>query len=65
MTNHRPHVSLDGQYSITETAVILGVDRRTIYRWKDCGYLKTRKHRYNKRPFILGREILRIFDAYE
>ena len=65
MTTNRPHVALDGQYSMTEAALILEVNRKTIYRWRECGYLKTKKHRYNKRPFILGREILKIFDAYE
>lgn len=63
MTNNRPHVALDGQYSMTEAAALLKVSRRTIYRWKDCGYLKTKKHRYNNRPFILGRDILRIYDT--
>ena len=65
MTNTRPRVALDGRYSISEAALILEVNRTTIYRWKNCGYLKTKRHRYNKRQFILGREILRIYDAYE
>jgi len=60
----RPHVALDGQYSLTETANLLKKDRKTIYRWRKCGYLKTKTHRYNKRPFVLGREILRIYDLY-
>ena len=63
MTNSRPHVALDGQYSMTEAAAILQVNTKTIYRWRQSGYLKTSKHRYNKRPFVLGREILKIFDA--
>ena len=63
MTNSRPHVALDGQYSMTEAAALLKVDRKTIYRWRECGYLKTKMHRYNKRPFILGRDILRIYDT--
>ena len=61
--NTRPHVALDGQYSMTETAAILGKDRKTIYLWRKLGYLKTKQHRYNKRPFVLGREILRIYDS--
>lgn len=63
MTNSRPHVALDGQYSMTEAAAILKVDPKTIYRWRQSGYLKTKQHRHNKRPFVLGRDILRIFDA--
>ena len=65
MTNTRPRVALDGQYGMTEVAVLLDVDRSTIYRWRKCGYLKTKKHRHNNRPFVLGRDILRIFDSYE
>ena len=61
----RPHVALDGMYSITEAAVLLGKDRTTLYRWKKIGFLKVKRHRFNKMPFILGREILRIYDAYE
>ena len=62
MTNSRPHVTLDGQYSMTEAAALLKVDRKTIYRWRKMGYLKTKTHRHNKLPFVLGREILRLFD---
>ena len=65
MTTNRPQVALDGRYSMTETARLLGVNRKTLYRWRACGYLKTKKHRHNKLPFILGREILRLFEAYE
>jgi len=62
MITSRPHVALDGQYSMVDAAHYLGVDRKTIYRWRKCGYLKTKKHRHNNRPFILGRDILKIFD---
>ena len=65
MTTSRPHVVLDGHYSLSDAARILEVDRKTIWRWRDCGYMKTKKHRYNKRPFVLGREILKMFDNYE
>ena len=47
---------------MVEAAHYLGVDRKTIYRWRKCGYLKTKKHRHNNRPFVLGRDILKIFD---
>lgn len=63
MTNNRPKVALEGQYSMTDAAILLDVDRKTIYRWRQMGYLKTKQHRHNSRPFILGREILKIFDA--
>lgn len=62
MVNNRPRVALEGQYSMTEAATLLGVDRKTIYRWRKCGYLKTKTHRFNRRPFILGREILKLYE---
>ncbi len=63
MTNTRPHVASDGRYSMTEAAALLGVDRKTIYRWRKSGYLKSHKRRMNDRPFLFGREILKIFDV--
>ena len=60
----RPHVSLDGHYSFAEAAELLGVDPRTIYRWRKLGYLpETRSRRFNKRSYILGKHILRAFEA--
>jgi len=64
MTNIRPRVSPEGRYSFTETAELLGVDRCTIYRWRKQGYLpQTAPRKVNHRPVILGKHILRIFDA--
>lgn len=64
MTNTRPHVALEGHYSFEEAAVLLGVDRRTIYRWRKMGYLpETKPRRVNRRSYILGKHIARAFDA--
>lgn len=64
MTNTRPKVALDGQYNFEEAAQLLGVDRRTIYRWRKQGYLpETKRRRVNRRAYILGRHILRVYDA--
>lgn len=64
MTNTRPRVAMDGQYSFAETALLLGVDRKTIYRWRKLGYLpETKPRRINRRSYILGKYIVRAFDA--
>lgn len=63
MTNTRPHVALDGHYSITETASLLQVDPSTIHRWVKSGYMKKKSYRHSKRPFIQGLEIIKIFNA--
>ena len=57
----RPKVCLDGHYSMTETAELLNKDRRTIYRWRKIGFLKTKKYRHCNREYVLGREINRLF----
>lgn len=64
MTNIRPRVSPEGRYSFQDAADLLGVDRSTIYRWRKLGYLpQTAPRKVNRRPTILGKHILRVFDA--
>lgn len=64
MTNTRPHVTPEGRYSFAETAEILDVNVKTIYRWRKLGYLpQTAPRKVNRRPTILGKHILRVFDA--
>lgn len=63
MTNTRPRIPLDGHYTMTETADLLGVDRKTIYRWRQDGYLKETQRRRRPGKYILGREILKFFDT--
>lgn len=63
MVNTRPSVRLTDQFSMVETANVLGVDRKTIYRWRKCGYLKTKHCRHGNREYILGSEILKIYDV--
>ena len=60
----RPHVVLDGHYTFCEAAELLGRDRRTIYRWRKMGYLpETRPRKGSRKAYVLGRYILREFDA--
>jgi len=60
----RPNVALEGHYSFTEAGILLGKDRKTIYRWRKLGYLpETKSRRFNRKSYILGKHILRAFDA--
>ena len=60
----RPHIVLDAHYSFTEAAELLDVDRKTIYRWRKLGYLPvTRPRMVNHRCYVLGKHILRVWDA--
>ena len=60
----KPHVALEGHYSFAEAAVLLGKDPKTIYRWRKLGYLpETKSRRLNRRSYILGKHIIRAFEA--
>ncbi len=64
MTPTRPRVSPEGRYLFTEAAELLDVDRKTIYRWRKLGYLPvTRPRLVNHRCYVLGKHILRVWDA--
>ena len=64
MTNTRPNVRPNDTFLFTEAAKLLGVDRKTIYRWRKLGYLPvTRPRMVNHRCYVLGKHILRVWDA--
>lgn len=63
MTSAEPKIPKAGQFSIKETAEILGASRTTIWRWTKMGYLKAKYHRVNKRPFFTGDEIIRFWKS--
>lgn len=65
MTHSRPNVAVNGQYALGEAAHLLGINRRTLYRWRKLGYISTKIHRYAGTPFIEGREILKLFDVFD
>ena len=65
MINTRPRISLTDTFNFQEAADLLGVSRRTIYRWRQMGYIKvTKPRRVNRREYILGKELLKVYDAY-
>ena len=65
MTNTRPNVVMNGKYSFAEAAFLLGVDRKTIYRWRKQGYLpETKPLIVNGRSYVLGKYIVRAFEAF-
>lgn len=40
MTNERPNVSPASRYCESEAARLLGVDRRTVARWRESGQIR-------------------------
>ena len=63
MTKTRPTVALNGHYTFVEAGILLGKDRRTIYRWRKLGYLPETKSSIFNKSYILGKHILRVWDA--
>jgi len=58
----RAHARACGQGSTTAIARRLGVDRRTIYRWRDCGIPL---HSADRAAMALGLHPLELFgDAF-
>ena len=63
MINEEPNIKDNSRYSISETAEILGVHRRTILRHTEAGYIKCGYYRTNQRKFYFGKEIKRYWKA--
>lgn len=61
MTNNPPLVTMNGKYNQTEAAALLGVDRKTIYRYIKNGVLKAHKGR-SGRLFLTGEDITRCWN---
>lgn len=63
MVNEIPNVSKEGHYNVSETAKVLGIDRKTLYRHTAMKHIKCQRHRYTNMPFYVGSEIIRFWGA--
>ena len=63
MVTEEPNVSDTARYSVTQAAEVMGVNRRTILRHTDAGYLKCNYRRTNQRKFYFGKELKRYWKA--
>lgn len=61
MTNVLPKIARDGFYSTADAAHLLEVDRKTIYRWKQAGYIKAKRNKRNNRDYFMGYELMKVF----
>lgn len=61
MTPIEPQVSPSGRYSQTQAAALLGVNRRTINRWINENRIPVGIRKVDKKLFILGINITRIW----
>mgnify|MGYP002675631878 FL=1 len=66
MTNERPKVSPTSRYCESETARLLGVNRRTIARWRESGQIRPALGMGIKsgRVYYKGTEIERAWAAH-
>ncbi len=61
ITTTRPEVEYKGNYTQTQAAKALGVDRHTIARYVKKGYLKCKVRRFDQKTVIPGSEILKLW----
>jgi len=63
MTCVEPKVNDAGWYNVNETAQALEVDRKTVLRHTEKGYIKCKVRKCNNRRVYSGREIKRYWGA--
>lgn len=64
MTDVRPKVEPDGRYTVTDARKALGISHRAMYDWINKGWIKCEYRKVACRRFILGSEILRVWDDF-
>lgn len=63
MVNNKPEIADSARYGVGETAALLGINRRTLYKHTEEGRIRKRFRRVNNRPFYLGSDIKRYWEA--
>lgn len=63
MINEYPNLPDSGRYSIGEAASILGINRHTLRKHSDEGFIKYGIRKTNMRKFYTGSEINRYWKA--
>lgn len=63
MISIKPDIADSARYNIKETAALLKIDRKTLYNHSEQGLIRKRFHRSNNRPFFLGADIKRYWEA--
>ena len=61
MTNEQPNVAKTGAYSIRETCEALCINRSTLRKCTDLGYIIPSHRRVGSRIFYTGMEIIRFW----
>lgn len=61
MVSEEPKVVLSARYSVEQACALLGISRRTIYRYTKDGKIRCGIRRASHRRFYFGSEILRCW----
>lgn len=58
-------VSIDAtaRYSINETCALLGIERTTLWRHTNSGYIKSYLHKISGKKFYRGADIIKYRNA--
>ncbi len=63
MVSDEPKVTATSRYSVEETSTLLGVNKRTLYRYTASGKIRCGYRRVSGRRFYFGSEILRCWKS--
>lgn len=63
MTAEKPHVNIEGRYSVKETCQMLEISRSTLRNHEQAGLIRRGFRKMTGRPFYAGREIIRYWSA--
>lgn len=63
MINTRPNVDPEGRYNQKETAEILCIDRSTVKRYEENGYILFKVRKAGKHKITTGKQILKCWEA--
>lgn len=62
LTSLPPDIHPEGKYNAKETAKLLGINRRTLYRWVKSGRMKPpRISRATRKPRFSGKDLLTLW----
>lgn len=63
MITTRPNVNPAGLYNQAQAAAALGVERHTIKRYEDNGYLKFKVRKAGRQKITTGAQIIKCWES--
>ena len=63
MVSTVPNIRDDARLSLSEAARIMEIDRKTLYKYHKSGKLNVFYRRLNNRPYVLGKDLLKVWYA--